>query len=83
MLTSKICIFNSINSKNIEIHVKWLVLQLCGQRDHLKTKFNLFSYPNRSGNLIPLELITDRNAMLHFQMKSSLVKKGRPGTSQL
>lgn len=47
------------------------------------------SYPNRSGNLIPGEFITDWNVMLHFQMKfslssmSPLVKEGRAGTSQL
>ena len=71
ILTSKISIFSSSKSNDNDIDMKWPVLQLCGQRDQLKTKFHFFcSYPNRSGNFIIKitgELIADRNVMLHFK----------------
>ena len=68
--------------------MKWPVLQLCGQRDHLKTKFHFFFPPIQTAhaNLITgelkyfamespwtnLETTEDPNMMLHFQMKFSL-----------
>ena len=44
-------LYSSNNSNDNDNDMKWPVLQLFGQRDHLKTEFNFFSsYPNRSGN---------------------------------
>ena len=66
------------------------VLQLCGQRGHLRTEFHFFFFlPKSLRQLITGDLIADRKVMLQLQMKfslssmSSIVKEGRPGTLQL
>ena len=42
ILTSKLCFFSTNNSYDNDIDVKSPLLQLSGQRGHLRTEFNFF-----------------------------------------